>query len=209
MADAEETLSYTDFTAPPAANLTYQVAAVDVTGNLGPASAVRVQTAGASTLAESLSTETSLQPVSGHWSFEGGWYQQGSPQGPASEAGATYDLKGTTARFLRAYFTGGVGNYGSAHVIELQARAPGGGAIKPRQALSSGDDVGHPVGDIMDGNSDKAANGWWSDRNLGLPAWAGLDFGEPVALGEVWLLTFWDGQRSYQYSVEVSEDGQE
>ena len=209
VADAEETLTYTDFAAPPATDLTYEVVAVDVAGNVGPASAATVLTLGADRLAEPLTTKTTLQPVSGHWACADGWYEQGSPQGPASEKGATYDLKGTQARFLRVYFTGGVANYGSAHVIELQAKAPDGTLIKPRGALSSGDDVGHPARDIMDGDTDKTSNGWWSDRTQGLPAWAGLDFGAPVALGEVWLLTYWDGQRYYQYSVEVSEDGQE
>lgn len=209
VADAEETLVFADYAAPPAADLTYHVAAMDVAGNVGPLSAVQVSTPGADLLAEPLMSDTILRPVTGRWSFADGWYQQSAPQGPATEEGATYDLKGIAARFVRVYFTGGVGNYGSGHVIELQAKAPDGAFITPRSTVSSGDDIGHPAKDIMDGITDKTRNGWWSDRNRGLPAWVGLDFGEPVTIGSLWLLTYWDGQRHYQYSVEVSEDGQE
>jgi hypothetical protein len=209
IADAEEILRYSDYTAPPGAEVTYSVTALDVAGNEGPATLVAAKTPSADLIAEPLAEKTALEPTSGQWAFRDGWHEQSSPQGPATEAGATYKLNGVKARFLRVYFTGGSLNYDEAHLIELQARGTDGQPIKPRQALSSGDDVGHPVQDIMDGVTDKERNGWWSDRNKGLPAWAGLDFGEPVAIGEVWLLTFWDGQRYYQYSVEVSEDGQE
>ena len=209
LADAEESLQYCDYTAPPGAEVAYSVTAVDVAGNEGPASSVSVKPLSANRLSEPLATQTTLQPITGHWTFRDGWYEQSSPQGPATEKGATYKLSGVKARFLRVLFTGGTMNNGAAHIVELQARDAKGQPVKPQQALSSGDDVGHPVKDIMDGITDKERNGWWSDRNKSLPAWAGLDFGTPVDLGEVWLLTYWDGQRFYQYSVEVSEDGQE
>lgn len=209
LGDIEETLQYTDYTAPPGVSSTYRLAGVDVAGNVGPAATCSAQPAGGSLLSETLRSQTSLQPVSGEWRFAAGWYEQSSAQPPADEKGVSYDLKGTRARFLRVLFTGGQGNLGCAHVIELSAKSPEGKALTPRQAISSGDDKGHPVSDIIDGVTDKTRNGWWSDRNKPLPAWAGLDFGEPVALGQVWLLTYWDGSRRYEYSVEVSEDGQE
>jgi hypothetical protein len=209
LGDVEESVRHADFTAPPASDVTYSITALDVADSEGPAAVVSVKTRGASLIAEPLSDRTTLQPVSGHWAFRDGWYEQFSPQGPATEQGATYKLNGVKARFLRVYFTGGTMNSDAAHIIELQARDANGQPLTPRQTLSSGDDVGHPVKDIADGITDKTRNGWWSDRNKSLPAWAGLDFGVPVSISELWLLTFWDGKRAYQYSIEMSEDGQE
>lgn len=207
--EADETTQYEDFTAPAGSEVTYSIAAVDVAGNEGPAATLKVTVLGQSVLHESTAAATPVQRISGRWSVSDGWCMQSTPQGPATEKGATYRLNGAKARFLRVYFTGGTGNNGCAHLVELQAKGLDGKIIQARKALSSGDDPGHPASDIMDGNTDKTRNGWWSDRNKGLPAWAGLEFGEPVSIAEVWVLTFWDGQRFYQYSVETSDDGQE
>lgn len=209
VASAEETTNYADYTAPPGRRATYEVAAVNVAGSEGPTQAVTVQTAGAEMLAEPLSITAPLRPRSGSWAVAEGWYRQATTRQPATAKGLTHRFGARSARFLRVLFTGGYENYGAAHVVELQARDAGGKPIQAVKAITSGSDPGHPETDIMDGVTDRDRNGWWSDRKMRFPVWVGLDFGVPVPVAEAWVLTFYDGTRYYNYSVEVSEDGQE
>ncbi|NPV48133.1 MAG: hypothetical protein HPY69_14365 [Armatimonadetes bacterium] len=209
LASAEETTAYADYTAPPGRRVTYEVTAVTVAGVEGPSQRVSVRTAQTEALAESLSVTAPLQPHSGTWAVTDGWYRQASSRQPATADGLTHHFPPRSARFLRVLFTGGYENFGAAHVVELQVRDADGNPIQPVKAITSGSDPGHPESDIMDGVTDRDRNGWWSDRNMRFPVWVGLDFGVPVRLAETWVLTFWDGTRYYNYSVEVSEDGQE
>ena len=200
----EETTRYSDYTAPLGASVFYAVSAVDVAGNQGPQGApVRVETPGAAV------TWESLTEVNGHWAQAGEWLRQGAVRTPASSEGDALAFPATTARFVRAYFTGGQGNYGSAHVIEMTVRDPAGEEIKPERVTSTGSDPGHPDTEAADGITDKTSNGWWSDRTKPFPVWLTLEFGEPRSVAGVWLLTYWDDQRYYDYSVQVSMDGQE
>jgi len=112
------------------------------------------------------------------------------------------------AQYVRAYFVGGIGNMGCAHIVEMQARDDKGNVLKPVAVTSSGDDQGHPVSFAADGNTDKG-RAWWSDRDKPLPAWVAFDFETPQTISSVWLLTYWDGKRWYDYAIEVSDDGQE
>lgn len=209
LASAEETTAYADYTAPPGRRATYEVAAVNVAGTEGPPQSVTVLTAQAAVVGEPLSIQAPLQPHSGSWAVAEGWYRQASSRQPATAEGLTHHFPARAARFLRVLFTGGYETFGAAHVVELQARDAAGNPLSPVKAITSGSDPGHPEADVMDGVTDRNRNGWWSDRNMRFPVWVGLDFGVPVRLSEVWVLTFWDGTRYYNYSVELSEDGQE
>jgi hypothetical protein len=209
VARAEETTHFADYTAPPGRKAVYEVAAVNVAGVEGPMRTVTLRTTGAAPLREPLTMTAPLRPHSGNWAVQEGWYRQASARQPATEAGLTHRFATRQARFLRVLFTGGYENYGTAHVVELQARDAGGQPLRAAKVITSGSDPGHPESDVMDGLTDKSRNGWWSDRTLRFPVWVGLDFGAPVSVAEAWVLTFWDGARYYNYSVEVSEDGQE
>ncbi len=204
LAVVEEATGYSDYTAPLGSSLVYAVSAVDVAGNESRKSAVvSVSTPGGGIGPDNLT------PVSGHWVQEGGYLRQGVVREPASSAGETIAFAARTARFVRALFTGGSGNYGNAHVVEMTVRDEQGQAIKPVEVITSGSDPGHPETHAADGITDKTRNGWWSDRKRGLPAWVGFDLGKPQSVAGVRLLTYWDGKRYYDYSIEVSEDGQE
>ncbi len=201
---AEETTHYGDQTAPMGARISYAVSAVDVAGNEGPKSAATaVTTAGRSISADDVT------PVSGVWERDGDWLRQGAERHPASEAGDTIEFKPTTAQWVRAYFTGGQGNYGSAHVIEMAVRDAEGNEIKPVAVTSIGSDPGHPDYEAADGITDKGRNGWWSDRKKTMPVWIAFDLGTAHEVASVWLLTYWDGKRFYEYTIQLSQDGQE
>lgn len=204
----EETTTHDDYTAEPGRQVTYEVRAADVAGNVGPAATLTVHTQGAA-FAPDIAAGDNGTLVSGVWAGGNGWLWQAPNRVPATAEGVLHKVGPRRARFLRVYVTGGAGNYETAHIVELTAFAPDGTKLTPRAAISSGDDPGHPVSDIMDGITDKTVNGWWSDRTRSLPMWAGLDFGQAVDIGSVRVLTFWDGVRYYDYAIEVSDDGQE
>lgn len=203
LAAAEEETRFADYTAPIGRSVSYAVSAVDVAGNESARSApVTVATPG-----EALEGDATV--VSGEWARDGAWLRQGVEREPATEAGDTISFAPTTAQWVRAYFTGGQGNFGSAHVIEMTVRDPEGNAIAPAAVSSIGSDPGHPDTEAADGITDKARNGWWSDRTKSMPVWIAFDLGGPRRIAEVWLLTYWDGARFYDYSIQLSEDGQE
>jgi hypothetical protein len=182
----------------------YAVSAVDVAGN----ESARSQTVTVATPGRALAPDT-ITPVAGVWEREGEWLRQGAERLPASEAGQLHKFAPRTAQWVRALFTGGQGNHGSAHVIERTVRDAAGNEIKPAAISSIGSDPGHPDTDAADGITDETRNGWWSDRNRSMPVWIAFDLGGPREVASVWLLTFWDGKRFYDYSIQVSDDGQE
>jgi hypothetical protein len=47
-------------------------------------------------------------------------------------------------------------------------------------------------------------SGWWADP---YPQWLKVDLEKVQPVGGIHLYFYWDGQRSYQYTVEVSRDG--
>lgn len=204
LATAEEATEYADRTASLGADIVYAVSAVDASGNESPRSDTARLTTPGSAIAYNR-----LTAVNGQWSESGVWLLQGAARKPAPSDGVTVSFPARKAQYIRAYFTGGMGNYGCAHVVELQARGAQGEVFTPAAVTSSGDDAGHPASDVADGVTNKTGNGWWSDRNKPLPAWVALDLGGPRQVAGVWLLTFWDGTRFYDYTIEVSDDGQE
>jgi hypothetical protein len=200
----EEATSYRDYTAPMGERIGYAVSAVDVAGN----ESARSQTVTVATPGRALAPDT-ITPVAGVWEREGEWLRQGAERLPASEAGQLHEFAPRTAQWVRALFTGGHGNHGSAHVIEMTVRDAAGNEIKPAAISSIGSDPGHPDTDAADSITDETRNGWWSDRNRSMPVWIAFDLGGPREVASVWLLTFWDGKRFYDYSIQVSDDGQE
>ncbi len=203
LAAVEEETSFRDVTAPMGRELGYAVSAVDVAGNESARSpVVTVSTPGGA-------LEGGATAVTGVWQRDGAWLRQGVDRRPASEAGDTIEFAPTTAQWVRAYFTGGQGNYGCAHVIEMTVRDPQGNVIPPVEVTSIGADPGHPDVEAADGITDRASNGWWSDRTKSMPVWIAFDLGEPHEIAGVWLLTFWDGRRFYDYTIQLSSDGQE
>ncbi len=204
LAETEEATGYRDYTAPMGEQVSYAVSAVDVAGNESARSpVVTIATAGGALAGDA------IEPAVGVWKADGSWLRQGTERVPATEAGDTIEFAPRTAQWVRAWFTGGLGNHGSAHVIEMTVRDAAGRAIKPVAVSSIGSDPGHPDTDAADGITDKESNGWWSDRTKSLPAWVAFDLGGPREVASVWLLTFWDDTRFYDYSIQVSDDGQE
>ena len=91
----------------------------------------------------------------------------------------------------------------------MRVRDAAGNEIKPVAVSSIGSDPGHPDYEAADGITDKGRNGWWSDRTKKMPVWIAFDLGTAHEVVSVWLLTYWDGKRFYDYTVQLSEDGQE
>ncbi len=209
VANVEETTTYNDYTAPPAADILYEVTAIDVAENEGPAQSVKTASPAPDVIAISAPDTNLMQPFKSRWEIGNSWYSRALIRQPAQPEGISHKTGPLKARFVRAYFTGGLGTAGCAHVIEMQARDANGNAIAPVATMSSGDDPGHPATDIMDGITDQTRNGWWSDRTQRFPVWVGLDFGVSKSLNEVWLQTYSDGARYYDYAIEISEDAQE
>lgn len=57
----------------------------------------------------------------------------------------------------------------------------------------------------VDGDaSDRDNSSWWAPEP---PAWLQVDLEEPETLDRVQVVTYWDGERSYQYRLEGSTDG--
>ena len=63
---------------------------------------------------------------------------------------------------------------------------------------------GHGPRMAVDGSIDRARY-WSADR---APAALTVDLGEPTDIGAVWFFPWWDGERSYRYTVESSTDGE-
>lgn len=57
----------------------------------------------------------------------------------------------------------------------------------------------------VDDNLDLASS-WWADP---APQWLQVDLGEETAVDRVELFPYWDGRRSYQYTIEVSINGRD
>jgi len=57
----------------------------------------------------------------------------------------------------------------------------------------------------VDGNAGDLASSWWG---AAWPAWFQVDLEKPVRIDTVQVFFYWDGQRYYAYTVEVSSDGQ-
>ncbi|HUS80809.1 MAG TPA: discoidin domain-containing protein [Armatimonadota bacterium] len=205
----EEETAYADYTAPMGREVSYALSAVDVAGNeSGRSEPVRVRTPGRA-------LEGEATAASGRWERErslatsAGWLRQGIDRVPATAAGDTIEFAPTTAQWVRAHFTGGQGNYGSAHVIEMAVHDEAGNTIPPAAITSIGSDPGHPDTQAADGSTDQTRNGWWSDRTRSMPVWIAFDLGQPRRIADVWLLTYWDDRRFYDYTIQLSEDGQE
>ncbi|MBC7287870.1 MAG: discoidin domain-containing protein, partial [Armatimonadetes bacterium] len=207
---AEECTYARDFTAPPGERVRYEIRAADIAGNVGPPASVEVAVPKGDVLCATFADGLAgLRPVSGLWTPRDGWLEGDASWPVARPDGDTFTFDSVEGRFIRLYFSGGRFNFGAAHVIEAQVFGPDGKALPVAAVSSSGDDTGHPVSDVIDGITDQARNGWWSDRRKGLPAWVTLDLGQAVRVAKIWVLTYADGKRWYDYRVEVSADGRQ
>ncbi|HEV3025096.1 MAG TPA: alpha-N-acetylglucosaminidase C-terminal domain-containing protein, partial [Pirellulales bacterium] len=68
---------------------------------------------------------------------------------------------------------------------------------------SGGSQPGHPPQMAVDGIADRSS-AWWAAP---WPQWLQVDLEKTVRIGSIDLFTYWDGGRSYQYTVETSLDG--
>lgn len=200
----EERTRYSDYTAQPGEQVTYAVSAVDVAGNESRLSkAVTVAAPGNEV------EPGDFEHIAGHWQSAGDELLQGRERAAATADGDTITFPARRVQHVRPRFTGGRGNHGCAHIVEMEVRDSAGKRIAPVAVTSSGDDLGHPASYAADENTGRDTSAWWSDRNRPLPAWVAFDLGEPTTIASVWLLTYWDGRRWYDYVVETSGDGQE
>ncbi len=208
LAAAEECTYYLDFTAPPGKRITYRVAAVDIAGNEGEAAPVAVTIARGDLFCEDFSEGLgSLRPLQGQWRVSEGILLGGKSYPIARREGDTFRFQPTKARFVRIYFRGGRGNFDNAHIVEARVFDAAGQRLPIAKVSVPGYDPGHPPEAIIDDNLDQSKSCWWSNRKLGLPSWAILDLGAERTVASVWVLTFTDGRRWYDYSVELSTDG--
>lgn len=208
IAAAEECERYLDFTAPPGRRVRYEVRPVDIAGNEGPAIDLEVSVPrGELVCADFDRGLAPVEPLKDRWQVRGGWAVGGRPIPVASPKGDTFAFAPVQARYIRLYFRGGHKIHNNAHVIEARVYGQDAKELVVEGVTSSGDDPGHPASDVIDGIVDQRRNGWWSDRRKGVPAWVCLDLGESRLVGRVWVLTFADGERWYDYAVQVSADG--
>jgi len=63
----------------------------------------------------------------------------------------------------------------------------------------------HPPENAVDGRVDRER--YW-DSSAGAPQWLEVDLEQSRSIAGILLWTYWDGERSYQYKVEVSNDAQ-
>ena len=69
--------------------------------------------------------------------------------------------------------------------------------------VSGGSQPGHPPQMAVDGISDRSSAWWAAPR----PQWLQVDPEKTAHIGSIELFTYWDGGRSYQYTIETSLDG--
>ena len=69
--------------------------------------------------------------------------------------------------------------------------------------VSGGSQPGHPPEMAVDGISDRSS-AWWAAP---WPQWLKVDLEKTARIGSIELFTYWDGGRSYQYTIETSLDG--
>jgi alpha-N-acetylglucosaminidase len=69
--------------------------------------------------------------------------------------------------------------------------------------VSGGSQPGHPPEMAVDGIADRSSS-WWAAP---WPQWLQVDLEKTARIGSIDLFTYWDGGRSYQYTIETSLDG--
>ena len=137
---------------------------------------------------------------------------------PASAEGLTLSFTGTDARFVRLnVLKGGAGPL--AKVVEFQAFAfvapPAQAAAPPAKdgnlaqgkkvTVNRGSEGANTPERAVDGLTDNPMAGWFSQ---GSPAVLTVDLEKPVKIDTVAAWFHWEDGRYYQYTVEVSNDGE-
>ncbi len=79
-------------------------------------------------------------------------------------------------------------------------------AVGKPVTVSSGTEPGHAPELAVDGSAGNRAQGWYASP---YPQWLQIDLQTPTEIGGVTVFPYWDGQRYYQYTVEVSSDAKE
>ena len=80
-------------------------------------------------------------------------------------------------------------------------------AVKKPVTVSGGTEADHVPERAVDGNPyDRNGSSWWAGPPT--PRWLRIDLEEPLRIDRVQVFPYWDGSRYYQYTVEVSLDGE-
>jgi alpha-N-acetylglucosaminidase len=89
--------------------------------------------------------------------------------------------------------------------VESFAPADRGIAVGRPVTVSGGTEGSHRPEYAVDGSAGHRGRGWYASP---YPQWLQVDLESPTRIGRVDLHTYWDGRRFYQYTIEVSTDGQ-
>ena len=87
-----------------------------------------------------------------------------------------------------------------------EAAPPQGLAVGKSVTVSGGTEQAHEPEYAVDGTAANRDAGWYASP---YPQWLQIDLEQPADIGAVTVYPFWDGQRYYQYTVELSMDGRE
>jgi hypothetical protein len=90
--------------------------------------------------------------------------------------------------------------------VAEEAVPPPGIAVGKPVMVSGGTEQGHEPKDAVDGSAVRRDQGWYATP---YPQWLQIDLEQPADIGAVTVYPFWDGQRFYQYTVELSMDGEQ
>jgi hypothetical protein len=143
-----------------------------------------------------------------------------NPVAPISYASVVEDYRREYARRYAAYLSGG-GKPASIEAPELltperreelfkERWGPNvvGIAVGRPVTVSGGTEPGHPPELAVDGNAgDRNGSSWWAGPPT--PRYLQIDLEAPTRIDTVQVFPYWDGQRYYQYTVELSRDGQD
>lgn len=81
-------------------------------------------------------------------------------------------------------------------------------AYRKPVTVSGGTEAGHAPERVVDGNAyDVGGSSWWAGPPT--PRWLQVDLQKVHRLNRVHVFPYWDGGRYYQYTVEVSVDGED
>lgn len=87
-----------------------------------------------------------------------------------------------------------------------EAPPPRGIAVGKPVTVSGGTERGHGPEFAVDGSAANRDFGWYASP---YPQWLQIDLEQPADIGAATVYPYWDGQRHYQYTVELSMDGKE
>jgi hypothetical protein len=77
-------------------------------------------------------------------------------------------------------------------------------AVGKPVTVTGGTEGAHKPELAVDGRSRQRENGWWASP---APQWLQIDLGSATRMKAVQVFPYWDGDRAYQYTVQVSTDG--